>query len=167
MMTVGTFSSANATTLLFDDFDRLDSSSVENGWTEIDESNLHSEIKSNQLAMWQSDGLAANTEDGQDTRIHRLGSQHDDILLNGSLSITMGISPENHISLFMWSAAASPTARNGMISASWQSENAPPPRLVRLSRTGFSRCDQNTFPNPSTSTSSVPFRLARRRAKWQ
>jgi hypothetical protein len=80
---------ANSTPLFSDDFDRADSTVVGNGWTEVDGTNLHSYIESNALVMSQTGGLPADPNDGQDTRIFRLGSDHSNIVLSGTLSIEM------------------------------------------------------------------------------
>lgn len=79
----------DAGVLFSDNFNRLDDATVGNGWTEVDESNLQSSIGSNALKMSQVGGLPASTEDTQDTRIYRFGSQHNNIVLSGTFNITM------------------------------------------------------------------------------
>lgn len=77
-----------ATPLFVDDFNRGDSPSVDGGWFEDDGGCLNSFIASSALEMRQHG--CPTGQDGQNTRVYRLGSSHANIILSGTFMVSMG-----------------------------------------------------------------------------
>ncbi len=69
--------------IFHDDFERSDSASVANGWTEVDGSNLKSDLSGGTLRMAQTGGLSAAL-DGENTRLSRALGARAGIVVRGS-----------------------------------------------------------------------------------
>jgi hypothetical protein len=72
----------SAGVIFSDNFNRSDDATVGNGWTEVDDPPLTSSIASGALKMEMVSGA------NKDTRIYRVGTQHNDIILSGTLTIS-------------------------------------------------------------------------------
>ena len=73
--------------LFADDFNRSDSSTVGNGWSEEEEGAIHKvSLASNALQMSQPAGV--DGADGQNARVYRSGSVHDSLLVSGTIRIS-------------------------------------------------------------------------------